>query len=242
MVSSRRRLVSFAFSTITAGSRTSIFKGASRKNLPISSSARGMWDERYASSDYIYGEAANDFLREVVPTLDLPKNAKCLMLAEGEGRNAVFMAQQGFDVVGVDSSSVGMEKAMKLAASKSVKIEYVVEDLDSFDMGSSQWDCIVGIYCHFNPTMRAKVLNAVPKALRPGGYFLLECYTPRQLEFKTGGPPVAEAMYTKEFLSEFLSDHLEINRNEELVRDVHEGLYHTGKGAVVQLVGRKPSK
>jgi len=232
MVSSRR-LVSLAFSSFSSSSRT-------LRRFFASIFSENMWDERYASSDYIYGEEPNDFLREAVPTLDLAENAKCLMLAEGEGRNGVFMAQKGFDVVGVDSSSVGKEKALKLAASKSVEIEYLVEDLDSYSMGHSQWDCIVGIYCHFNPTIRAKLLNAVPQALRPGGYFLLECYTPRQLEFKTGGPPVAEAMYTKEILSDFLSEHLEISRNEELVRDVVEGQYHTGKGAVVQFIGKKP--
>jgi len=203
-----------------------------------------MWDERYSEDGFAYGTEPNDFLRETLPTLELPKGAapKCLLLAEGEGRNAVFMAKQGWEATGVDSSSVGLAKAQTLAQERGVKIETEVADLETYDLGASKWDCIVGIFCHMPPPVRARVLSSVPTALAPGGYFVLECYTPQQLEFKTGGPPVEALMYTSQILQDALGDSLEIVKNEEVVRDVIEGKYHTGKAATVQFVGRKPVK
>jgi SAM-dependent methyltransferase len=204
-----------------------------------------MWDERYGSLEkdkFAYGTEPNDFLKDVLPSLELPQKSRCLMLADGEGRNGVYMASLGHHVVSTDSSAKGLEKAQHLAEMKKVPLETKVADLADYDMGTEEWDCIVGIYCHFPPSIRARVLESIPKALRPGGCFVLECYTPDQLEYKTGGPPVAEMMYTSAMLHEFLASHLDIQRNEELVRNVVEGIYHTGKGAVVQFVGRKPLK
>lgn len=199
------------------------------------------WDDRYGShEDYVYGTQPNDFVFATIPSkVNLPDRAQCLMLAEGEGRNAVYMAQQGYNVVGVDSSKVGLEKAQQLAKDQSVTIETLVADLADYDLGESKWDCIVGIYCHFPSAIREKVLAAIPRSLKPGGYVVLECYTPQQLEFKTGGPPVADLMYTKDILEESLGKHLDVIRNEELVRKVVEGKFHTGDGAVVQFIGRK---
>lgn len=202
-----------------------------------------MWDERYSEQGFAYGTEPNTFLRDTLPTLSLPKGAKCLLLAEGEGRNAVYMAQQqerAYDVTGVDSSAVGLLKAQELAASRNVQITTQAVDLANYDLGVAQWDAIIGIFCHVPPPIRTRLLAAIPAALKPNGYAVFECYTPQQLEFKTGGPPVVEPMYTAEiFQQAFGAGVLEISRNTELVRDVIEGKYHTGKGAVVQFIGRK---
>lgn len=198
-----------------------------------------MWDQRYSEEGFAYGTEPNDFLRDNLPLL--PLNAKCLFLAEGEGRNAVWMAQKGYKTVtAVDSSAVGLEKAQRLAAERGVSIATECVDLASYDLGESAWDFIVGISCHLPPPIRQKVLDAVPKALKPGGYFLLECYTPAQLEYKTGGPPVPELMYSSDMLTSAFENKLEIERNAELVRNVVEGRYHTGKAAVVQFLAKKP--
>ena len=207
-------------------------------------SYRRMWDERYSEDGFVYGTEPNDFLRATFPTLeysDHTSKRSCLLLAEGEGRNAVFVAQQpGWEATGVDLSSVGLAKAEQLAQTKGVTIRTQVADLSTYDFGESKWDCIVGLSSHLPPSIRARVLSCIPTALTPGGYFVLECYTPKQLEFKTGGPPDEAFMFTSKILQEALQDSLEILKNEELERDVVEGKYHVGKAAVVQFVGRKP--
>ena len=198
-----------------------------------------MWDERYSEEGFAYGTEPNKFLQQTVPTLDLPQGAKCLLLAEGEGRNGVYMAQQGFDVTGVDSSAVGLRKAQELAKSRNVQITTHVVDLADYDFGTAQWDAIIGISCHVPPPIRARILEVIPTALKPAGYAVFECYTPRQLEFQTGGPPAAAPMYSAEIFQTALEGKLEIIRNEELISEVVEGKYHTGKAAVVQFIGRK---
>uniref|UniRef100_A0A7S3LDU8 Methyltransferase domain-containing protein n=1 Tax=Amphora coffeiformis TaxID=265554 RepID=A0A7S3LDU8_9STRA len=205
------------------------------------SSPLQMWDERYSEEGFAFGTTPNVFLEQTLPTLtDFPKNAKCLLLAEGEGRNAVHMARLGYDVTGVDSSAVGLKKAQELAASHQVTITTEVVDLADYDYGTATWDCIVGIFCHVPPPIRARMLEAIPGALTPGGYAVFECYTPQQLEFKTGGPPAAAPMYSAELFQEAFGDgKLEIIRNEELNRQVVEGKYHNGQAAVVQFIGRK---
>ena len=194
-----------------------------------------MWDERYSADEYAYGKEPNDFLREHASLLPA---GRVLCLAEGEGRNAVYLAQLGYQVVAVDSSSAGLKKAQRLADECEVTIETLQADLDSFDFGQEQWQGIVSIFCHLPPATRRKVHSQVLTGLKSGGILLLEAYTPRQLEFKTGGPAVAEMTMTADSLSSELKgmDFLELN---ELDREVHEGIYHHGTGAVVQLIARK---
>lgn len=212
-----------------------------------------MWDERYSESGFAYGTEPNDFLRETLQRLEFDDDhdqtggaattqRSCLLLAEGEGRNAVFMAERGWQATGVDSSSVGLDKAEKLAKERGTEISTIVADLETFDLGASKWDCVVGVFCHLPPPVRARVLSSIPTALKPGGYFVLECYTPKQLEFKTGGPPVEALMYSRQILQEALGGFLDVIKNEELVREVVEGKYHNGRAAVVQFVGRKRLK
>ena len=195
-----------------------------------------MWDERYNSDEYAYGKEANDFLKQHIG--DLP-NGRILCLAEGEGRNAVFLAQQGFQVVAIDSSRVGLKKARQLAAERAVEIETVHADLEFFDPGHEQWDGIISIFCHLPPDLRQKLHAQIVTALKPGGILLVEAYSPRQLEFKTGGPPDAALTMNIDSLTQELGG-LEIIKLIELDREIHEGQYHNGMGAVVQMVARKP--
>lgn len=195
-----------------------------------------MWNERYSQADYVYGKNPNDFLVEVVQ--QIPKG-RVLCLADGEGRNGVYLAQQGCQVTAVDVSSVGLEKARKLAAERSVEVETIVADLAEFSIQPNSWDTIVSIFCHLPPIVRAHVHRQVISGLRSGGVFVLEAYTPRQLEFKTGGPPTAELTMELAILQEEL-EGLEFKHAIELERDIQEGLFHRGRSSVVQVVAVKP--
>ena len=195
-----------------------------------------MWDQRYNSEQYIYGTEPNDFLREQAGLL--ASGGRILCLAEGEGRNAVYLAGLGMEVTAVDASAVGLAKAQQLADQNGVAITTVQEDLSDFDPGHEQWDAIVSIFCHLPPDMRQRLHKKVVNALKPGGLLILEAYRPEQLEYKTGGPPNAAMMMTEEVLrSELGGLHFDLLNSS--VRTVIEGTGHTGRGAVVQLVALK---
>jgi cyclopropane fatty-acyl-phospholipid synthase-like methyltransferase len=192
-----------------------------------------MWDQRYANKDYIFGTKPNEFLQDNVALL--PKT-KVLCLADGEGRNSVYLAGLGYDVTAVDSSKIGLEKAQQLAKVNGVTITTVHADLADYDLGTEQWNGIVSIFCHLPPQLRFQLHRKIHPALVTGGVLLLEAYTPKQLEFKTGGPPVAAfTMQSAELITEL--SPLRLDLNQEIIRDVHEGSGHTGKGAVVQVIG-----
>jgi SAM-dependent methyltransferase len=192
-----------------------------------------MWDQRYAAKEYVYGTEPNEFLHANAALL--PKT-KVLCLADGEGRNSVYLASLGYDVTAVDSSNVGLKKAQQLAKAKGVKITTVQADLADYDLGTQQWHGIVSIFCHLPPLLRTELHNKVHTALITGGVFLLEAYTPKQLDFKTGGPPNATLMMQSTDLVRELSP-LRLDLNQELVRQINEGNGHHGKGAVVQVIG-----
>jgi SAM-dependent methyltransferase len=162
-----------------------------------------------------------------------------LCLAEGEGRNAVFLARRGHRVLAVDSSAVGLAKAAQLAEEHGVRIETLTADLADFVIEPGCWDAIVSIFCHVPPSIRRTLHRQVVAGLRPGGLFVLEAYTPAQLELRTGGPPTVELLMTLADLREELAG-LEFLQAREIERDVVEGRLHTGRGAVVQIVARKP--
>lgn len=192
-----------------------------------------MWDKEYDKEEYVYGKLPNDFLKSHFDSL--PKG-KVLLLAEGEGRNAVFLAKLGYSVTAVDISSVGLKKAEKLAKENNVTIETICADLEVFDLGEDKWDGIVSIYCHLPPTLRQDLYNRIQLALKPSGVFLLEGYRPEQLGYKTGGPPVASMMISKEILVKELP-RLSFSHLEALNREVNEGINHNGVGAVTQAIG-----
>ena len=195
-----------------------------------------MWDQRYNAKDHVYGTQVNDFLKSM--SHELPKG-KVLCLAEGEGRNAVWLAEQGYEVTAVDSSKIGLQKADQLAEQRGVSITTLCVDLADFDIGETQWGAIVSIFCHLPAPLRRNVHQRCVKGLSSGGVFLLEAYTPLQLDYKTGGPPAAEMMMDSDSLKEECKG-LEFIMLQECVREIHEGELHSGMGAVVQLVAKKP--
>lgn len=194
-----------------------------------------MWDIRYGNAFYVYGTAPNDYLQQFAPRI--PKG-RVLSLAEGEGRNAVYLASLGYEVTGVDSSAVGLDKAQRLASERSVRITTIMSDLAQFPIEPNSWDGVISIFCHLPSTLRAQVHQRVVKGLRPGGCFLLEAYTPRQLLFKTGGPQNPDNMPDLESLKRELAG-LRFEHAVELERDVIEGEGHSGRGAVVQILAFK---
>ena len=195
-----------------------------------------MWDERYQENKPTYGDAPNDFLVEQIGRL---RQGTCLCLAEGQGRNAVWIAEQGFAVTAMDQSSVGMEKAGELAGARGVALTTVVGDLADFDLGADKWDNIVSIFGHLPESLRRDVHRRVVEALRPGGVFLVEAFTPDQLATEgTGGPSDPDMLLTVGKLTAELKG-LEVLFAQEIIRPVNEGDYHKGDCAVVQFIARK---
>jgi SAM-dependent methyltransferase len=202
------------------------------------SATRTMWDQRYSEPGFAYGTAPNEFLAANAERY-IPANGDVLCLGDGEGRNAVFLARIGFRVTGVDGSAVGLEKARALAEQNGVEIQTVVADLAQFDLGALRWDGIVSIWCHTPSALRTRLHHSVVAALRPGGVLLLESYRPEQLEYRTGGPPIADMTMTLAGARVELAG-LELLQAEEKIREVHEGRYHDGASAVLQVIARKP--
>jgi SAM-dependent methyltransferase len=196
-----------------------------------------MWDERYSAEEYVYGTNPNNFLEANVSSI--PKG-KVLSLAEGEGRNAVFLAKQGYSVTAVDASLVGLNKARKLAEENGVIVEFIHTDLAEYDLGENKWDGSVSIFCPLPSSIRKQLHKKVEAALKRNGVFLLEAYTPAQLKYDTGGGNSVDVMQSKESLSLELAG-LKFKHLIELERDVVEGIYHTGIGAVVQAIAFHPS-
>jgi len=195
-----------------------------------------MWNERYRGAEYAYGTEPNDFLRSVADRLP---RGKVLSLGEGEGRNAVFLAGLGCDVVAVDQSPAGLEKARRLAELRGVNLRTVVADLAGYAIAPGGWDAIVSIFCHLPAGLRRSLHRDAVRGLRPGGVFVLEAYTPAQLQFKTGGPGSADLLASLADLKDELAG-LDFELAQELERPVWEGRFHTGKSAVAQILGRKP--
>lgn len=194
------------------------------------------WDRRYSEPGYAYGTDPNDFLTESLHYL--PAGGSVLCLAEGEGRNSVFLAQNGFTVSAVDSSTVAMEKTRTLAAKNGVRVNTIVADLEEFIFAPDEYDAVISIFCHLPPPLRQTVHRLIPETLRENGVFLLEAYTPKQLQHGTGGPPVKELLMELKTLEEELSA-LDIIHGIEIERDIREGKLHNGIGAVVQVIGKK---
>jgi 2-polyprenyl-3-methyl-5-hydroxy-6-metoxy-1,4-benzoquinol methylase len=191
-----------------------------------------MWDQRYNTTDYVYGTRPNDFLADVAA--QIPKG-RVLCIAEGEGRNAVYLAELGYEVIAVDVSAVGMQKAQKLALERGVSIETVVADLADFEIEENSFNAVISIFAHVPPAIRGPLHRKIVNGLKPGGMLVLEAYTPDQIAYGTGGPPVAELTMSLRVLEDELQG-LEFRHAVELKRDVIEGSLHTGTGAVVQVI------
>ena len=198
------------------------------------------WDARYADDPSAYGTAPNDFLASVAGRLPA---GDTLCLAEGQGRNAVYLAGLGHAVLAVDRSAVGLEQATALAGRQGVRIETRAVDLAVFDLGDAQWDTVVSVFAHTPPEVRRRVHGAVARALRPGGAFVLEAYTPAQTLRDTGGPgPGAEDIaMTAAGLADELAG-LDVEVLQETEREVREGAFHTGAASVVQMLAWAPDR
>lgn len=193
------------------------------------------WERRYSEPEYAYGTEPNVFLVEVADRLPA---GRVLCLAEGEGRNAVWLAGRGHAVTAVDASAAGLAKAETLARTRGVGIETIAADLASFTIEPGVWSGIVAIFAHLPPQLRRVIHHAAVLGLTPGGVFVLEAFTPRQLALGTGGPQKPELLYTLEMMREDLAG-LDLEIGREMERDVVEGRYHTGRAAVVQVLARQ---
>ena len=195
-----------------------------------------MWNERYGSDEFVYGTEPNAFLAQHAKLLSGP----VLSLAEGEGRNAVFLATLGLDVLGVDGSDVGLAKAHKLAASRGVKLQTAVVDLATYEPPANSFGAVVSISAHLPSIQRKRLHRLVERSLKPGGIFLLEAYAKSQLARNTGGPKDPDMlMASADLESEFPNCDVILSR--EIERDVVEGKFHTGLANVVQFIARKRS-
>ncbi|MDX2059459.1 MAG: methyltransferase domain-containing protein [Gemmatimonadales bacterium] len=195
------------------------------------------WDALYAEAELAYGSAPNDFLVQVA---DRIPPGPVLCLAEGQGRNAVFLASRGHPVTAVDQSAIGLARARDLAAAAGATIETVVADLADFRIEPGTWSGIVAIFAHLPPLLRRRIHQAAVEGLRPGGCFVLEAYAPAQLALGTGGPKAPELLMTRADLVAELRG-LDFLVARELERDLHEGRYHVGKSAVVQILAQHPA-
>lgn len=197
---------------------------------------RAFWDERYSEPDLTYGADPNDFLREMAPCIP---PGPVLGLGEGQGRNAVHLATLGHAVTAVDQSPVGLSRARELAASRGVALTTLAADLADFDLGSTSWSGIISIFCHLPSALRRELYPRCAAALAPGGVFLLEAYTLRQLELGTGGPKEPDLLGSLGEMQALLPG-LDLEIGREVIREVREGAYHHGSAAVLQVLARRP--
>jgi cyclopropane fatty-acyl-phospholipid synthase-like methyltransferase len=200
--------------------------------------AKDFWDGRYAAEGYLFGTEPNRCL--VAQAHHLKAGQSVLSIADGEGRNGVWLAQQGLDVTAFDVSPVAVAKARRLAELRGVSVRFEVSDVESWEWGAERWDAIVAVFIQFAaPPLRERIFARVREALKPGGTLLLHGYTPQQIEYKTGGPPHAENMYTEALLRQAFGD-FELLRLAEYEDELGEGSGHSGRSAVIDLVARKP--
>ena len=203
---------------------------------------REFWNTRYAAEGYSYGTEPNEFLVQCQPRLqELPRGARVLCLADGEGRNGVWLAGQGFAVTSVDIAEEGLRKARALAERAGVSLQTMQADLTGFELGRDGWDAIVSIFLHLPAKSRRALHQRCFDGLRPGGLFVFEAYSPEQLAFGTGGPKEISLLPT---LADVEGDFAgcsgaAIEHRFSGVRKVVEGPLHSGDGHVVQLVVRK---
>lgn len=198
-----------------------------------------LWNERYAGEAYLFGEAPNVFLERQAGRL--PASGRALAVADGEGRNGVWLAERGLSVVSLDGSARAQEKAAALADRRGVALERVLADLAEWTWPEAEFDVIAAIFIQFAPPpLRARLFASMSQALRPGGLLVLEGYRPEQLAYGTGGPPQAEHLYTEALLGEAFAglEILELSSRDEVIR---EGAGHDGVSALIGLVARRPA-
>jgi SAM-dependent methyltransferase len=199
------------------------------------------WSARYrdAGDDYLFGTAPNKFLASQAERFSA--GMKVLAVADGEGRNSVWLAEQGCAVTATEISPVALEKAAKLARGRHVAVDFMQADILAWTWPTAAFDAVVGIFIQFvGPAERARQLAGMKQAVKPGGLLSLQGYTPKQLEYGTGGPSAVENLYTEALLREIFSDWeiVLLHEHEDLI---DEGRGHSGRSAVIDLIARKPA-
>jgi cyclopropane fatty-acyl-phospholipid synthase-like methyltransferase len=199
---------------------------------------RETWDARFSSDEYIFGTEPNVWLAQHA---DLFKpGMRVLAVADGEGRNSVWMAQQGLQVDAFDISPVGIAKAKKLAEQQGVEVNFSIHGVEDYPWTTGDYDAVVAIFIQFaDPDTRATLFKRMKSALKPDGVILLQGYTPKQLEYKTGGPPNLSHLYTEELLQDAFGD-LDVSELTSYEQVLTEGTQHHGQSALIGLVARRP--
>jgi SAM-dependent methyltransferase len=195
------------------------------------------WEKRFSPADYVFGEEPNAFL--VRQKARLPAKGRALAVSDGEGRNGVWLAEQGLDVVSMDFSPKAQVKAQALAAKRGVKIATELADIFKYPWPDADYDVIAVVFIQYmNPADRLQVFAGIARALKPGGLLLLEGYTPKQVKYGTGGPKEPENMYTAALLEASFGG---FSKLEMSIYDaeLHEGAGHGGISALIDLVGVK---
>jgi SAM-dependent methyltransferase len=202
------------------------------------STDRDFWNGRFASGSYVFGTRPAAFLADNAH--HIPPRSRVLVPADGEGRNSVFLAELGHRVVATDIAEAGIAKARKLAEARGVSVEFRHLDLQGWQWPQAELDAVVAIFIQFAPpALRDEIFAGMKRAVRPGGVVLLHGYTPKQLEYRTGGPAAVEQLYTEALLRTAFADW-ELLRIEGYERELDEGQGHQGLSAVIDLIARRP--
>jgi 2-polyprenyl-3-methyl-5-hydroxy-6-metoxy-1,4-benzoquinol methylase len=197
------------------------------------------WNKRFDTPDYIFGRAPNEYLQTQAKQY-LKKGDAVLCVADGEGRNSVWLAKQGLQVDAFDLSEVALKKANALATEQAAHVQFTLASSDTWDWLPNQYDAVVGIFIQFaDPVMRTRLFAQMESTLRPGGVLIVQGYTPKQLEYKTGGPSILEHLYTEDMIRALIGD-LEPIDLCLYEKELSEGPKHTGMSALLGLVARKP--
>lgn len=200
--------------------------------------AAAMWNKRFAGQDYLFGREPNEYLRAQAALL--APGGRTLCVADGEGRNSVWLARQGLHVEAFDIAEVGVAKARKLATEAGVSVEFHVSGCDDWAWPADAYDAVVAVFVQFaDPEMRGRLFANMVRALKPGGVLILQGYTPKQLDYKTGGPGVLSHLYTADLLHEAFAS-LQTIELVEYDAELNEGAQHSGQSALIGFVARKP--
>jgi SAM-dependent methyltransferase len=197
----------------------------------------GTWDKRFAGEDLLFGTAPNEWLREHAAHWQPGQRVLCV--ADGEGRNSVWLARRGLHVDAFDISEVGVAKARRLADAQGARVDFAVAGCDDYAWPVAAFDGVAAIFVQFaDPALRARMFAHIVRSLKPGGLLVLQGYTPRQLEYRTGGPPLLSHLYTEPMLREAFAD-LDIIELRDYEAEVAEGSGHCGHSALIGLVARR---
>jgi SAM-dependent methyltransferase len=204
---------------------------------PDDSSEYERWENRYRVPGYAFGTEPNYFLASCKALL--PRSGKALAVADGEGRNGIWLAEQGLDVLSIDFSPTAQEKARALAKQRGVSLTIAPADVHAWDYPDAAFDVVVEIFTQFSsPAERAKKWAGMRKALKPGGLLIIQGYTPKQLQYGTGGPKQVENLYTRAMLEAAFGDLRDVTIVEQEL-EIHEGTSHGGMSAVINLTARR---